>query len=71
MATGRLIGVGVGPVDPGLLTLNAIAALNAADVIAHFAKFGNASNARTTVLPAPRFAPTTCRWHDTFPGGTS
>jgi precorrin-2/cobalt-factor-2 C20-methyltransferase len=44
---GRLIGVGVGPGDPGLLTLNAIAALNAADVIAHFAKAGNASNART------------------------
>ena len=47
MTTGRLIGVGVGPGDPGLLTLNAIAALNAADVIAHFAKAGNASNART------------------------
>jgi precorrin-2/cobalt-factor-2 C20-methyltransferase len=47
MSTGRLIGVGVGPGDPGLLTLNAIAALNAADVVAHFAKAGNASNART------------------------
>lgn len=45
--SGRLIGVGVGPGDPGLLTLNAIAALNEADVIAHFAKAGNASNART------------------------
>jgi len=44
--TGRLIGVGVGPGDPGLLTLNAIAALNEADVVAHFAKAGNASNAR-------------------------
>ncbi len=44
--TGRLIGVGVGPGDPGLLTLNAIAALKAADVVAHFAKAGNASNAR-------------------------
>jgi precorrin-2/cobalt-factor-2 C20-methyltransferase len=44
---GRLIGVGVGPGDPGLLTLNAIAALNEADVVAHFAKAGNASNART------------------------
>jgi precorrin-2/cobalt-factor-2 C20-methyltransferase len=44
--SGRLIGVGVGPGDPGLLTLNAIAALNAADVVAHFAKAGNASNAR-------------------------
>jgi precorrin-2/cobalt-factor-2 C20-methyltransferase len=45
--SGRLIGVGVGPGDPGLLTLNAIAALEAADVVAHFAKAGNASNART------------------------
>jgi precorrin-2/cobalt-factor-2 C20-methyltransferase len=47
MTTGRLIGVGVGPGDPGLLTLNAISALNEADVIAHFAKARNASNART------------------------
>ncbi len=44
---GCLIGVGVGPGDPGLLTLNAIAALNEADVVAHFAKAGNASNARS------------------------
>lgn len=43
----RLIGVGVGPGDPGLMTLNAIAALKEADVVAHFAKAGNASNART------------------------
>ena len=43
----RLIGVGVGPGDPGLVTLNAITALNEADVVAHFAKAGNASNART------------------------
>jgi precorrin-2/cobalt-factor-2 C20-methyltransferase len=46
MSGPRLIGVGVGPGDPGLLTLNAIAALNEADVVAHFAKAGNASNAR-------------------------
>jgi precorrin-2/cobalt-factor-2 C20-methyltransferase len=45
--TARFIGVGVGPGDPGLLTLNAIAALNEADVVAHFAKAGNASNARS------------------------
>ena len=44
--SGRLIGVGVGPGDPGLLTLNAIAALNEAEIVAHFAKAGNASNAR-------------------------
>ncbi|MBM3543041.1 MAG: precorrin-2 C(20)-methyltransferase [Alphaproteobacteria bacterium] len=44
--SGRLIGVGVGPGDPGLLTLKAIEALGRADVVAHFAKMGNASNAR-------------------------
>ena len=44
--SGRLIGVGVGPGDPGLLTLNAIDALKQADIVAHFAKAGNASNAR-------------------------
>ena len=43
----RLFGIGVGPGDPGLVTLNAIAALKAADIVAHFAKAGNASNART------------------------
>jgi precorrin-2/cobalt-factor-2 C20-methyltransferase len=47
--TGRLMGVGVGPGDPGLLTLNAVAALKDADVVAYFAKAGNASNARTIV----------------------
>jgi len=46
---GTLIGVGVGPGDPGLVTLNAIAVLKKADVVAHFAKAGNASNARTIV----------------------
>jgi len=55
MTTGRLIGVGVGPGDPGLLTLNAIAALSEADVIAHLAKTGNASNART--IAAKHFRP--------------
>ena len=49
MSAGRLIGVGVGPGDPDLLTLKAIAALGTADVIAHFAKAGNASNARAIV----------------------
>jgi precorrin-2/cobalt-factor-2 C20-methyltransferase len=46
MSGARLIGVGVGPGDPGLLTLNAIDALREADVVAHFAKAGNQSNAR-------------------------
>ncbi|MFG1426396.1 precorrin-2 C(20)-methyltransferase [Roseixanthobacter glucoisosaccharinicivorans] len=44
--TGRLIGVGVGPGDPDLITLKAVRALGAADVIAHFAKAGNSSHAR-------------------------
>jgi precorrin-2/cobalt-factor-2 C20-methyltransferase len=43
----RLIGIGVGPGDPGLVTLKAIAALKQADIVAHFAKSGNESNART------------------------
>jgi precorrin-2/cobalt-factor-2 C20-methyltransferase len=46
---GRLIGVGVGPGDPELLTLKAARALAEADVVAHFAKAGNASNARRIV----------------------
>lgn len=45
---GKLIGVGVGPGDPELLTLKAVRALENADVVAHFAKAGNASNARAT-----------------------
>jgi len=45
----RLIGVGVGPGDPELLTLKAIRVLKEAEVIAHFAKSGNASNARATI----------------------
>jgi precorrin-2/cobalt-factor-2 C20-methyltransferase len=44
--TARLIGVGVGPGDPELLTLKAIRALRDADVVAHFAKAGNMSRAR-------------------------
>jgi precorrin-2/cobalt-factor-2 C20-methyltransferase len=44
--TGRLIGVGVGPGDPELLTLKAVRAIEQADVVAHFAKAGNNSNAR-------------------------
>jgi precorrin-2/cobalt-factor-2 C20-methyltransferase len=43
---GRLVGVGTGPGDPELLTLKAVRALSEADVVAHFAKRGNGSNAR-------------------------
>jgi precorrin-2/cobalt-factor-2 C20-methyltransferase len=45
------MGVGVGPGDPELLTLKAMRALGAADVIAHFAKAGNASHSRAIVAP--------------------
>jgi precorrin-2/cobalt-factor-2 C20-methyltransferase len=48
MSDGLLIGVGVGPGDPELLTLKAVRALENADVVAHFAKAGNPSNARAT-----------------------
>jgi len=46
---GKLIGVGTGPGDPDLLTLKAIRAIESADVVAWFAKQGNASNARAIV----------------------
>jgi precorrin-2/cobalt-factor-2 C20-methyltransferase len=49
MSAGRLIGVGVGPGDPELMTLKAMRALGEADVIAHFAKAGNASHSRAIV----------------------
>ena len=47
--TGRLIGIGIGPGDPELLTLKAMRMLAEADVVAHFAKAGNASNARRII----------------------
>lgn len=47
--SGKLYGVGTGPGDPGLLTLKAVQAIEAADVLAFFAKHGNPGNARATV----------------------
>jgi precorrin-2/cobalt-factor-2 C20-methyltransferase len=44
---GRLIGVGVGPGDPELMTLKAVRVLANADVVAHFAKAGKPGNGRT------------------------
>ena len=47
--SGKLYGVGTGPGDPELLTLKAARTIGAADVVAYFAKAGNASNARGIV----------------------
>ncbi len=55
MASARLIGVGVGPGDPELITLKAVRAIAAADVIAHFAKAGREGNARR--IAAAHFRP--------------
>jgi len=46
ISAGKLLGVGVGPGDPELMTLKATRALGEADVIAHFAKAGQASHSR-------------------------
>ena len=48
---GKLIGVGVGPGDPELVTLKAMRAFGEADVIAFFAKAGNESHSRTIAAP--------------------
>jgi precorrin-2/cobalt-factor-2 C20-methyltransferase len=45
--TGKLVGVGVGPGDPELITLKAVRVLEQADVVAHFAKAASSGNART------------------------
>jgi precorrin-2/cobalt-factor-2 C20-methyltransferase len=47
--SGKLIGVGVGPGDPELLTLKALRVLKSADVVAHFAKAGHPGKARAIV----------------------
>jgi precorrin-2/cobalt-factor-2 C20-methyltransferase len=48
---GKLIGVGVGPGDPELVTLKAARALREADVVAFFAKRGEAGHARKIAAP--------------------
>ncbi len=45
-SSGRLIGIGVGPGDPELMTLKATRAIAEADLLVHFAKTGSASHAR-------------------------
>ncbi|MEP9356060.1 precorrin-2 C(20)-methyltransferase [Xanthobacter sp. KR7-65] len=68
---GRLIGVGVGPGDPDLLTLKAVKAIGAADVVGYFAKAGNASHARAIAhahfgahaLELPLLYPVTTEMH--------
>ena len=49
LGPGRLVGVGVGPGDPELLTLKAVRAIAEADIVAFFAKAGNSSHARAVV----------------------
>ena len=44
---GRLYGVGLGPGDPELVTLKSMKALQAAPVVAWFAKRGKKGHART------------------------
>lgn len=47
----RLIGVGMGPGDPELVTLKAVRALREAAVVAHFAKSGSEGHGRTIARP--------------------
>jgi precorrin-2/cobalt-factor-2 C20-methyltransferase len=52
---GALIGVGLGPGDPELVTVKAARLIGAANVVAFFAKSGRASHARA--IAAPYLAP--------------
>jgi precorrin-2/cobalt-factor-2 C20-methyltransferase len=49
MKEGRLIGIGLGPGDPELLTVKAVRLLRETPVVAFFAKAGRRGNARTIV----------------------
>jgi precorrin-2/cobalt-factor-2 C20-methyltransferase len=68
---GHLIGLGTGPGDPELLTVKAVRYLAQADVIANFAKRGNAGNARKIVeahmrreaIELPLYYPVTTEIH--------
>lgn len=50
-ALGTLYGVGLGPGDPELLTVKAVRLIQAAPVLAYFAKKGRRGNARAIVEP--------------------
>src|SRR5690348_5504304 len=50
-SAGKLIGVGVGPGDPELMTLKAARTLSEAEVVAFFAKRGEAGHARRIAAP--------------------
>ncbi len=50
-AVGKLIGVGLGPGDPELVTLKAARTLGEAEVVAFFAKRGAAGHARRIAAP--------------------
>ena len=58
---GKLLGVGVGPGDPELMTLKAMRALGEADVVAHFAKAGDASHSRAIAARHLRAGVPSCR----------
>ena len=51
MTTGRLLGVGVGPGDPELLTLKAVRVINESAAIAYVSAGGRPSMARRIVAP--------------------
>ena len=56
-AIGRLLGIGLGPGDPELLTVKAARLLRAAPVVAYFAKAGRRGTARAI---ADRWMPPAC-----------
>jgi precorrin-2/cobalt-factor-2 C20-methyltransferase len=47
IASGQLYGIGLGPGDPELLTVKAVRLLQAAPIVAYFAKSGRNGNARS------------------------
>jgi precorrin-2/cobalt-factor-2 C20-methyltransferase len=56
-AVGRLLGIGVGPGDPELMTVKAVRMLQASPIVAYFAKAGRRGHARSI---ADRWIASTC-----------